>query len=60
MALVIWAAVASTVLDVEAANPLLYTDFSDPDVIRHGNTYYMVSSSFITCLAYRCSPLRIC
>lgn len=27
-------------------NPILYSDYSDPDVIRVGNTYYLVSSTF--------------
>lgn len=27
-------------------NPILKGDYSDPDVIRHGEDYYMVSSSF--------------
>lgn len=27
-------------------NPILYTDYSDPDAIRVGNDYYMVASSF--------------
>lgn len=27
-------------------NPILYTDYSDPDVIRVGEDYYMISSSF--------------
>ena len=27
-------------------NPILYADYSDPDVIRVGETYYMVASSF--------------
>lgn len=27
-------------------NPILYTDYSDPDVIRVGNDFYMVASSF--------------
>lgn len=27
-------------------NPILYTDYSDPDVIRVGEDYYMVASSF--------------
>ena len=27
-------------------NPILYTDYSDPDVIRVGQDYYMVASSF--------------
>ncbi len=28
------------------ANPVLYADYSDPDVIRAGNDYYLVASSF--------------
>lgn len=28
------------------ANPILYADYSDPDVIRVGNDYYLVASSF--------------
>jgi beta-xylosidase len=27
-------------------NPILYADYSDPDIIRVGKTYYMVASSF--------------
>ena len=27
-------------------NPILYTDYSDPDVIRVGEDFYMVASSF--------------
>lgn len=27
-------------------NPILYTDYSDPDVIRVGEDYFMVASSF--------------
>ena len=27
-------------------NPVLYSDYSDPDVIRVKDTYYLVSSSF--------------
>ncbi|WP_380780588.1 glycoside hydrolase 43 family protein [Sphingomonas sp. R86520] len=27
-------------------NPILYADYSDPDIIRVGDTYYMVASSF--------------
>lgn len=30
-------------------NPVLYADYSDPDVIRVGDDYYMVASSF-TCM----------
>ena len=27
-------------------NPILYADYSDPDVCRVGDDYYMTSSSF--------------
>ena len=27
-------------------NPVLLSDYSDPDVIRKGDSYYMVASSF--------------
>lgn len=27
-------------------NPVLYADYSDPDVVRVGNDYYLTSSSF--------------
>jgi len=27
-------------------NPILYADYSDPDVLRHGNDFYMTASSF--------------
>lgn len=27
-------------------NPVLYTDYSDPDIVRHEDDYYMVASSF--------------
>lgn len=27
-------------------NPILYTDYSDPDIVRHEDDYYMVASSF--------------
>src|SRR6185436_4257166 len=27
-------------------NPILYADYSDPDVVRVGDDYYLVSSSF--------------
>ena len=27
-------------------NPVLFADYSDPDVVRHGDDYWMVSSSF--------------
>jgi len=28
------------------SNPILYADYSDPDMIRDGDTYYLISSSF--------------
>jgi beta-xylosidase len=31
-------------------NPIIYADYSDPDVVRVGNDYYMTSSSF------QCAP----
>lgn len=30
-------------------NPILNADYSDPDAIRVGDDYYMISSSFCTC-----------
>ncbi|MHA4868890.1 glycoside hydrolase family 43 protein [Duganella sp. PWIR1] len=30
----------------EYSNPVIYADYSDPDVIRVGNDYFMVASSF--------------
>ena len=27
-------------------NPIIFQDFSDPDVIRRGDNFYMVASSF--------------
>ncbi len=27
-------------------NPILYADYSDPDVIRVGDDYYLIASSF--------------
>lgn len=30
----------------EYRNPILHTDYSDPDVVRVGDTYYMTASSF--------------
>ncbi|MBO5634105.1 MAG: glycoside hydrolase 43 family protein [Bacteroidales bacterium] len=32
--------------DGKYANPVLAADYSDPDVIRHGDKYYMVASDF--------------
>ena len=31
-------------------NPILFADYSDPDVVRHGDDYYMTASSF------QCTP----
>src|SRR5215471_18931141 len=28
------------------SNPILFSDYSDPDVIRDGNHYYLVASTF--------------
>ena len=30
----------------EFRNPILFADYSDPDVIRVGDTFYMIASSF--------------
>ena len=27
-------------------NPIIFSDYSDPDVIKYKNTYYMIASSF--------------
>ncbi len=27
-------------------NPVLFSDYSDPDILRVGNSYYLVASSF--------------
>ena len=27
-------------------NPIILSDYSDPDVIRHKDSYYMIASSF--------------
>lgn len=40
------ALIFATSVDAAVTNPLIFADFSDPDVIRRGDTYYMVSSSF--------------
>lgn len=34
-------------------NPILYADYSDPDVVRVGEDYYMVSSSFTLFRGFR-------
>lgn len=45
-----WLVVAGTVWPADSAlrytNPVLFADYSDPDVIRVGKDYYMVASSF--------------
>lgn len=40
-------------------NPILYADYSDPDVIRVGEDYYMVSSSFTYLQECLCCIQRI-
>ena len=30
---------------MRATNPIIWTDMPDPDIIRIGNTYYMVSTT---------------
>ncbi len=44
--LVALCAMASSAAPRTYANPILYADYSDPDVIRVGRDYYMVASSF--------------
>ena len=34
------------------SNPILYSDLSDPDVIRVGSDYYMTASSFCNAPAF--------
>jgi len=46
-----WVALGSVLMAAAAAatdyrNPILYSDYSDPDVIRVGSRYYMTASSF--------------
>jgi beta-xylosidase len=36
-------------------NPVIHADDADPDVIRTGDDFWMVASSFINCPAYRFS-----
>jgi beta-xylosidase len=33
-------------LSLDYHNPIIFADYSDPDVIRHGQDYYLVASSF--------------
>ena len=33
-------------MSMKYRNPILYGDYSDPDVIRVGEDFYMISSSF--------------
>lgn len=38
-------------------NPIIHADYSDPDVIRVGDDYYMVASSFTCAPVFRsCIP----
>lgn len=36
------------------SNPILYTDYSDPDAIRVGEDYFLVASAFATRRLCRC------
>ena len=36
----------SDLMDGNFRNPILFADYSDPDVIRVGDTYYLTASSF--------------
>lgn len=40
-------------------NPIINADYSDPDVCRHGDDYYMTSSSLLASRAFRYSILPI-
>ncbi|KQU49875.1 xylan 1,4-beta-xylosidase [Sphingomonas sp. Leaf339] len=50
VALVIWAGgaveSAATTAPVSYVNPILFADYSDPDIVRVGSDYYLVASSF--------------
>lgn len=36
----------TAIIGPQYTNPVLFADYSDPDVVRHGDSYYMVASSF--------------
>ena len=41
-------------------NPILFADYSDPDVIRDGANYYLLPLHFTSCPAFRfCNPLTL-
>ncbi len=39
-------------------NPVIYADYSDPDVLRAGKYFYLVSSSFVSTPALRIRRIR--
>ena len=41
-----WTIAAEAAPELRYTNPIIYADYSDPDVIRVGRDYYMVASSF--------------
>ena len=55
VALALLAAASAAAQQATYTNPILYADYSDPDVIRVGNDYYMVASTFTFRPASRCS-----
>ena len=46
VALLVLACAGTTQAQATYRNPILYSDYSDPDVIRVGSRYYMTASSF--------------
>lgn len=46
LALALCAAAPAAAQQATYTNPILYADYSDPDVIRVGSDYYMVASTF--------------
>ena len=40
-------------------NPILYADYSDPDAIRVGDDYFMISSSFSNAPAMPLLPCKL-
>jgi len=48
VALFLWTGEASAAVDSPGTyhNPILYADYSDPDVVRVGADFYLIASSF--------------
>ena len=44
---------------MRATNPIIWTDMPDPDIIRIGNTYYMVSTTMFLIRAVLFSGQKI-